>query len=92
MTRRCMKALSNEDVRVFVYSKVSAQTQKLLSWKEYVFSSFIPFICHDSQPFSSFFTFNQLDDQYSCKSETGGDQNFFGFHFNTLKFLSKIDV
>jgi len=77
-----------------IYSRsISTQTQKLLSWKKDVFGSFIPFIGHDSQPFFSFFTFNQPDDQYSCNSETGSDYNFFGFHFiNTLKYLSKIDV
>jgi hypothetical protein len=67
-----------------------AQSEELPFWKEYVFSGFITFLSNDSKPFLSFFSFNQLNDQNSRKSDACRDQNFFGFHvFNTLKNLSK---
>jgi len=72
---------------------ILTETQELLFWKEDIFSGFIPFFCYDSEPFLSFFTFNQLNYQYGRESDTCSYQNFFGFHvINTLKYLSKIDV
>jgi len=60
------------------------ETHKLFFREKYVFSSFIPFLCDNGETFPRFFSLYQLKDENSSKCDARGDQNFFGFHINTL--------